>query len=144
MPENFISNVLTYMVSILMVLVIISVTAFGIQMVDVGPYKQSVNTVLSREGGYTADAYSTIKSINKEYGNRYTIQLVDANGRVLKDGNNPYYSHIYKYGEPIRYEIKADILTLFLSNDNKFGSRSGVFKITLRGQTYSHSRDANV
>ena len=116
------------------------VGAMFFQMSNINAYKNSVNMILEREGGYTENAYEQISSINREYKNRFSLEIIDEDGNVLRDSGKPYYSHIYKFGEKIPYQIKTELSFLYLSD---YLGDDGKITIPLNGFAYSHSREAN-
>lgn len=116
------------------------VGAMFFQMSNINAYKNSVNMILEREGGYTESAYEQITSINREYRDQFSLEIVDENGNVLRDDGKPYYSHIYKFGEKIHYQIKTELSFLYLK---QYLGNDGKITIPLNGFAYSHSREAN-
>ena len=102
--------------TLLFMLVLMTAAGIWFHATEVSPYKQAVNMVLEREGGYTKEAQEHIEGITKEYGDRFHFTLMKEG--VDKNGNKTYvemkpsdanYHKVKKYGEKI-FQILKKVL----------------------------------
>lgn len=133
--------------TLLFMLVLMTAAGIWFHATEVSPYKQAVNMVLEREGGYTKEAQEHIEGITKEYGNRFHFTLMKEG--VDKNGNKTYvemkpsdanYHEVKKYGEKIFYRIDMRLSLLFVK---ALVGKDSV-PIGINGYAYSRSREANV
>lgn len=133
--------------ALLFMLVMMTAAGIWFHVTEVSPYKQAVNMVLEREGGYTETAEENINEINKEYGDRFKFTLMkeikDADGNrkyVEIDPKDSKYHAVQKYGEKIFYRIDMRLSLLFVK---ALVGKDSV-PISINGYAYSRSREANV
>ena len=133
--------------ALLFMLVMMTAAGIWFHVTEVSPYKQAVNMVLEREGGYTVEAQENINEINKEYGDRFHFtpmkEIKDAAGNIkyieAKSGDSDYHA-VKKYGEKIFYRIDMRLSLLFVK---ALVGRDSV-PIGINGYAYSRSREANI
>ena len=130
--------------ALLFMLVMMTAAGIWFHVTEVSPYKQAVNMVLEREGGYTVEAQKNINEINKEYGDRFHFtpmkEIKDATGNIKYIEAKPADYKVQKYGEKIFYRIDMNLSLLFVK---ALVGRDSV-PISINGYAYSRSREANI
>lgn len=94
MAEYSIMEMIKWVVSAYVVMLIVSVSVMYIQLSGINDYKQYVNVQIERTGGLTAEALEKIDT----YSDKYHNGLFEIVG-----GERPKV----QYGEVVEYEIKA-------------------------------------